>query len=91
MGRALAHPACADEWQHAEAQRTMMRASNPAFIPRNHLVEEMIAAAVVRRDYAPFERLLAVLSAPYDDQPGAERYAQPPRPDEVVLHTFCGT
>ena len=81
----------ADEGGSPEARRAVMRASNPAFIPRNHLVEEMIAAAVVQQDYAPFERLLAVLSAPYDDQPGAERYAQPPKPDEIVHQTFCGT
>ena len=99
----FAEPGFFDEWAERwrtrlvaeagspEARRAMMRASNPAFIPRNHLVEDMIAAAVTRRDYAPFERLLAVLSTPYDDQPGAERYAAPPKSDEVVLHTFCGT
>jgi uncharacterized protein YdiU (UPF0061 family) len=99
----FAEPGFFDEWAvrwrtrlageggSPEARRAMMRASNPAFIPRNHRVEEMIAAAVMRQDYAPFERLLAVLSAPYDDQPGAERYAQPPRPDEIVHRTFCGT
>jgi uncharacterized protein YdiU (UPF0061 family) len=67
-----------------------MRSVNPRFIPRNHLVEEAIAAAV-REDFAPFETLVAVLSAPYDDQPGFDRYADPPRPDEVVHQTFCGT
>jgi uncharacterized protein YdiU (UPF0061 family) len=81
----------ADEAGAPDGRRTMMRAANPAFIPRNHLVEDLIAAAVTRRDFEPFERMLTVLSTPYDDQPGAERYAAPPKPDEVVLHTFCGT
>ena len=31
------------------------------------------------------------LESPYDDQPGRERYAAPPRPDQVVHQTFCGT
>ena len=68
-----------------------MRGVNPAFIPRNHLVEEAIAAAVTTGDFSVFERLVAVLAKPYDDQPGPERYALPPRPEEVVHQTFCGT
>ncbi len=68
-----------------------MRAVNPAFIPRNHLVEEAISAAVNNDDFSPFEILLGVLSAPYEDQAEFERHARPPRPDEVVHQTFCGT
>ena len=68
-----------------------MRAVNPAFIPRNHLVEEALSAAVERDDMAPFEDLLAVLARPFDDQPGRERHALPPRPEERVTATFCGT
>ncbi|HTW34368.1 MAG TPA: YdiU family protein [Rhizomicrobium sp.] len=80
-----------DEGGLPEVRRTLMRASNPAFIPRNHLVEEMIAAAVTADDFAPFARMLTVLSAPYDDQAGAERYALAPRPEEIVHQTYCGT
>jgi uncharacterized protein YdiU (UPF0061 family) len=68
-----------------------MRAANPAFIPRNHLVEEAISAAVNDADFLPFEDLLTVLSMPYEDQPVFGRYADPPRPDQVVHQTFCGT
>ena len=50
----------------------------------------MIAAAV-RGDIAPFEELNAVLARPYDDQPDFAPYAQPPRPEQQVLQTFCGT
>jgi uncharacterized protein YdiU (UPF0061 family) len=81
----------AEEGGDAEERRTAMRAANPRFIPRNHLVEEAISAAVTAGDFTPFETLLTVLSAPYDDQPGFERYAEPPRPDQIVQHTFCGT
>jgi len=99
----FAEPAAFDEWasrwrqrlreegSSAETRHTLMRASNPLYIPRNHHVEDMIAAAIAREDFAPFERMLAVLARPYDDQPGAERYAEPPRPDEIVHQTFCGT
>ncbi|MDX2158741.1 MAG: YdiU family protein [Hyphomicrobiaceae bacterium] len=72
-------------------RREAMRRANPAFIPRNHLVEEAIAAAVRADDLAPFETLVAVLARPFDDQPDQERYALPPRPEEEVHRTFCGT
>jgi serine/tyrosine/threonine adenylyltransferase len=72
-------------------RQALMRASNPAFIPRNHLVEEAIAAAQDAGDFTPFEKLLAVLAKPYEDQPEAARYAAPPLPDQIVRQTFCGT
>jgi serine/tyrosine/threonine adenylyltransferase len=56
-----------------------MRAANPAFIPRNHLVEEAISAAVNAGDFQPFESLLTVLSMPYEDQPAFVRYVDPPQ------------
>ncbi|WP_116368885.1 protein adenylyltransferase SelO [Parahaliea mediterranea] len=74
----------------AERQGAMYRA-NPVFIPRNHLVEDAIAAAVDRADFGPFEALLARLSEPFDYDPQARRYALPPQSGEVVHQTFCGT
>jgi protein adenylyltransferase len=67
-----------------------MRKVNPLFIPRNHRIEEVIAAAL-KGDYAPFETLLSVLARPFDEQPGREDYDLPPQPDQVVRQTFCGT
>ena len=99
----FADPSAFDEWAtrwvqrlaedggNANACRAAMRSANPAFIPRNHLVEEAISAAVNDGDLTPFERLLKVLSAPYQDQPDFARYAEPPRPDQIVCQTFCGT
>jgi serine/tyrosine/threonine adenylyltransferase len=81
----------AKEGGEANERRTGMRAANPAFIPRNHLVEEAISAAVNDGNFAPFESLLTVLSMPYEDQPAFARYVDPPRPDQVVHQTFCGT
>ena len=68
-----------------------MLQANPAFIPRNHLVEEAIQAATLRQNFEPFETLLAVVTDPFQDRPGLDRYAQPARPEERVLQTFCGT
>ena len=74
-----------------QARRCAMLTENPAFIPRNHLVEGVIEAAVERQDFAPFEEMLGVLSQPFADQPGFERYAEPPGPEQSVHQTFCGT
>jgi serine/tyrosine/threonine adenylyltransferase len=82
---------CALEVEPPAARRAAMRAVNPLFIPRNHLIEAAIAAAVERADFAPFAELLDVLERPFSEQPGRERFALPPRPDERVLQTFCGT
>ena len=81
----------AQEGGEPTERRSAMRAVNPAFIPRNHLVEEAIIAAVNDGDFSAFERLLSVVSVPYEDQPAFGRYADPPRPDQVVHETFCGT
>jgi uncharacterized protein YdiU (UPF0061 family) len=81
----------AEEGIEVNARRVAMRAANPAFIPRNRQVEEAISAAVNVGYFQPFESLLTVLSMPYEDQPAFGRYVDPPRPDQVVLQTFCGT
>jgi uncharacterized protein YdiU (UPF0061 family) len=79
------------ENRDGDSRRTAMRRVNPAFIPRNHRVEAVIRAAADGNDFHPFEELLKVLSHPYADQPGFEKYARPPEPHEEVQQTFCGT
>ncbi len=74
-----------------EERDAIMRAANPIFIPRNHLVQAVIDAAVEHQDFAPFHHLLQVLSAPYQDRPGMSHYATPARPEQCVRATFCGT
>ena len=68
-----------------------MRRANPAFIPRNHRVEEALSAAVERDDYAPFQTLLNILSRPYDDQPEFAAFAEPAPEGRGCYRTFCGT
>ncbi len=81
----------AQESRAGQERRAAMRAVNPAYIPRNHRVEEAIKAAVQDRDFAPFARLGTVLSSPYDDQPAFAAYADPPPFDSGAYRTFCGT
>jgi uncharacterized protein YdiU (UPF0061 family) len=81
----------ATESEPPEARATAMRRANPAFIPRNHRVEEVIEAAVRRGDFEPFETLLRVLGKPYEDQPEHARLADAPTSEQRVHETFCGT
>ena len=97
------HPAAFDEWARpwrqrlaeepvsAQERETSMREANPLFIPRNHLVEAALVAAIERQDFQPFEALLSVLLRPYEDRPDSEQYATPACPEQRVTATFCGT
>jgi len=80
-----------EESESGQARAAAMRAVNPLFIPRNHLVEAVIQAAVQRQDFQPFHDLLDVVTRPYEDRPGLEKFTAPARPEEQVLETFCGT
>jgi len=68
-----------------------MESSNPVFIPRNHLVERAIEAAVENNDFSEMKTLLTILSKPYEEQSKYGEYMKPPKPLEVVHQTFCGT
>jgi uncharacterized protein YdiU (UPF0061 family) len=102
--RALfANAAAYDEWAtmwrsrlareslRAGVRAESMRRANPAFIPRNHRMEQAIQAAVEHEDFTLFTDLMRVLSRPYEDQEGFEAYANAPLASERVLQTFCGT
>ena len=67
-----------------------MRAVNPAVIPRNHRVEEALSAANYG-DFSFFERLLEALENPYDERAEFADLMTPPKPEERVTKTFCGT
>lgn len=91
-------PMAYDTWEPAWQARiarepdplgTLAR-TNPAVIPRNHRIEQMIAAAV-DGDYTPFHRVNRVLAEPYTLAEADTELSRPPLPDEVVPATFCGT
>lgn len=83
-----------DTWQarlkdEPDAAATMARA-NPAIIPRNHRIEQMIEAAV-QGDFQPFHRLNAALQSPFDLAQEYEDLKTAPKSEEIVPATFCGT
>jgi uncharacterized protein YdiU (UPF0061 family) len=79
-----------DRWRALGPDADGMDRVNPVYIPRNHLVEEALAAAT-EGDLGPLERLLDAVATPYDERPGLERYAAA-APDAFGAYvTFCGT
>jgi len=74
-----------------EASRRLMNTHNPAVIPRNHRVEEALSAAVERADYTVMEKLLDVVSRPYQDPPEQAGYHLPAPPSAPPYQTYCGT
>jgi protein adenylyltransferase len=74
-----------------EASRRLMNTHNPAVIPRNHRVEEALAAATEQADFSVMENLLDVLSHPYQDPPEEAGYHLPAPPSAEPYRTFCGT
>ncbi|QFF99368.1 YdiU family protein [Psychrobacillus glaciei] len=68
----------------------LMQDSNPAIIPRNHRVEEALAAAE-QGDFSVMERLLEVLSNPFAHSPEQAAYSTLPEQSNDTYQTFCGT
>ncbi len=80
-----------EQWKAAGAPDSeMMARANPVIIPRNHRVEEAIAAAY-QGDFSVFNRITEALRNPFSVTSENETLEDAPRPDEVVEATFCGT
>ena len=77
-------------WRALNPDAEAMDRVNPVYIPRNHLVEEALEAATAG-DLQPLGRLLDAVTAPYDERPDLERYAEPAPEDFGKYRTFCGT
>ena len=66
----------------------LMQITNPRIILRNHRIEEMIQAALVG-DLDPMHRLNKALQTPFSCDDADLR--RPPKHDQIVPATFCGT
>ncbi len=73
-----------------EQRIARMRRANPVIIARNHRVEEALVAAE-EGDLAPFERLRAALSQPFETRSEFADLAEPPGEAQWSYRTFCGT
>ena len=87
-----------DRWQarlekqarSKDENRALMQSHNPAIIPRNHRVEEVLDAAE-KGDLSLMNTFLHVLSNPYGYTPEQEEYSRLPDPSPCHYQTFCGT
>ncbi|MBS2938409.1 YdiU family protein [Nocardioides sp. J2M5] len=82
--------AWADRWRALGPDAVVMDRTNPAYVPRNHLVEEALDAAT-DGDLDPLERLLEAVTTPFDERPGLERFLEPAPASFGAYRTFCGT
>ena len=78
------------DWQNI-SDGSALNQVNPAYIPRNHLVQQAIDAAVNEGDLEPFNRLNRMLAAPFTELDEFQAWLQPARPEQQVTKTFCGT
>ena len=78
------------DWLALRPDAEVMDRANPVYVPRNHLVEEALDAAV-GGDLEPVERLLGAVTAPFVERPGLERYAEAAPQDFGTYRTDCGT
>ncbi|HIV81489.1 MAG TPA: YdiU family protein [Candidatus Salinicoccus merdavium] len=76
--------------QASEDAYRLMKSVNPAVIPRNHLVEEALFHAVKTDDMSKVEKLVEIFKDPYSDEHD-EYYRRPPKEEEMIQNTFCGT
>ncbi len=76
-----------------EESREKMRAHNPDLIPRNHKVEEALAAASAAEgsDLSPVEKLLEAIREPFEDHLSHIGYREPAPGKGLGYQTFCGT
>ncbi|WP_026553383.1 YdiU family protein [Arthrobacter sp. H20] len=77
-------------WKSLGPDAAAMDRTNPAYIPRNHLVEEALTAATAG-DLEPFDQLLTAVTLPFEERPGLERYTAGAPGDFGAYRTFCGT
>ena len=78
-------------WLALTPDAEVLDRTNPIYLPRNHLVEEALAAASEQADLAPFEALLDAVRDPFTERPGLDRYAEAAPADFGSYRTFCGT
>ncbi|MBQ0720270.1 MAG: YdiU family protein [Gammaproteobacteria bacterium] len=69
----------------------LMLKTNPSYIPRNHIIAAAIEQATGEEDFSLFHQMVDVLAKPFEYSEENASFAIAPKPEEEVLHTFCGT
>ncbi|CAM3222660.1 YdiU family protein [Nocardioides dubius] len=80
-----------ERWRAASPDPELIEATNPLYVPRNHLADAALRAAEAG-DLAPFERLLAAVREPFTERPGLADLSEPGSAEFAAgFRTFCGT
>ena len=69
---------------------SLMKSVNPNIIPRNHIVDQVLKSAD-SGDFKPLSDLLIAIKEPYKERTSISKYEDLPKPNEQILHTYCGT
>lgn len=77
-------------WKALGPDLSLLNSSNPKLIPRNHQIQQVIDHAN-QRDYAPLKEMWEALKSPFDVSEKHTHMTLPPKPNERVYQTFCGT
>ena len=68
-----------------------MNKNNPLYIPRNHIVEDVLSKALFEKNFQPFHEFYDILVNPYNEKPNSEKYTLPAPITNQPYKTFCGT
>ena len=87
-----------DRWQNRlkyndkalQSAISLMKSVNPNIIPRNHIVDQVLKSAD-SGDFKPLSDLLIAIKEPYKERTSISKYEDLPKPNEQILHTYCGT
>ncbi|MAC67617.1 MAG: hypothetical protein CMK54_06400 [Proteobacteria bacterium] len=87
-----------DRWQNRlkyndrslQSAISLMKSVNPNIIPRNHIVDQVLKSAE-SGDFKPLSDLLIAIKEPYKERTSISKYEDLPKPNEQILHTYCGT
>jgi uncharacterized protein YdiU (UPF0061 family) len=87
-----------DRWQNrlkyndgtSQSAISLMKSVNPNIIPRNHIVDQVLKSAD-SGDFKPLYDLLIAIKEPYKERTSITKYEDLPKPNEQILHTYCGT
>jgi len=69
----------------------LMSKNNPVFIPRNHIIEKIIGAAMEENDFSLLDKALIAFSKPYEFSSEVIGFMNAPTLNQKVHQTFCGT
>jgi uncharacterized protein YdiU (UPF0061 family) len=75
---------------HDDERRSRMNQVNPKFILRNHLAQHAIERAQ-QDDFSEIEKLIHILSSPYEEQPENGEYAKTRPPGINPVEVSCSS